>query len=143
MSMASTSATWGRVRRRQASKNVALARSVLTEGAATDHLGRQPTLVTQGVAAAARQIEMEMVAVHLIGLRPQHRAEHAAGALVQPVQEVGLGTRLGIGALRAARCRNGLGIGADVGDGLVVPLQSRGFARGSYVLLLRGRCLRG
>ena len=53
--------------------------------------------------AAVGQVEMEVVAVQLVGLGAEHRAEHAAGALVQPAQEVRLRALLAVLALGAAR----------------------------------------
>src|SRR5262245_19217847 len=57
-------------------------------------------LLAVGAVAAMRKVEMEMVAMGLVGLGAEHSGEHAAGALMQSAQELRL---RGLGDVRRSR----------------------------------------
>src|SRR5262245_40176328 len=67
-------------------------------------MARAVRLLAKGAAATRRQVQMEMVAVRFVGLRSQHGAEDAAGALVQSAKEGSLGTGLRLFP-RLSHCR--------------------------------------
>src|SRR5262245_45754906 len=88
----------------------------LGPGYRADAQFRDDNSLAEGAALAGGEVEMEVVAVGLVGVGAQHRAEGAARALVQPAQEDHLGRDLG--RVDLGRGGNGaLGIGYLLGLG--------------------------